>query len=60
VLVAALATGIGAIVALIWLPARARDENLAEQAAEYAAEHVGDEGAPTNGQADVTTSVEIR
>jgi EmrB/QacA subfamily drug resistance transporter len=63
VLVAALATGIGALVALIWLPARARDENVAEQAAEYAAEHVGDE-SPTNGQVDgqaeVTSPADIR
>jgi hypothetical protein len=60
VLVAALATGIGAIVALVWLPARARDDNVAEQAAEYAAEHVGDDGAAANGQADVTSPAEIR
>jgi EmrB/QacA subfamily drug resistance transporter len=57
VLVAALATGIGAIVALVWLPARARDENLAEQAAEYAAEHVADEGAPVKDGVDTTVPV---
>ena len=57
VLVAALATGIGAIVALIWLPARARDENLAQQAAEYAAEHVDDEGAPVEDGMDATAPV---
>ncbi len=56
VLVAALATGIGAIVAAVWLPARAREENLDQQAAEYAAEHVGDEGAPVNGRAAVGTA----
>jgi hypothetical protein len=55
VLVAAVATGIGAIVALIWLPAHARDDNLAQQAAEYAAEHADDQGAPTNGQVGVAT-----
>jgi EmrB/QacA subfamily drug resistance transporter len=57
VLVAALATGIGAIVALIWLPARASDQNLAEQAAEYAAEHVADEGAPVEDGVDATAPV---
>jgi EmrB/QacA subfamily drug resistance transporter len=55
VLVAAVATGIGAIVALIWLPAHARDDNVAQQAAEYAAEHAADQGAPTNGQVGVAT-----
>jgi EmrB/QacA subfamily drug resistance transporter len=55
VLVAAVATAIGAIVALIWLPARARDDNVAQQAAEYAAEHAASADAPTNGQVDVAT-----
>ena len=40
VLVAAGAAFLGAIVAAIWLPARARDENVESQAAEFAEEHV--------------------
>jgi hypothetical protein len=42
VLVAAGATFIGAIVAVIWLPARARADDIEEQAGEYAEEHAGD------------------
>ncbi len=41
VLVAAGATLIGAIVAAIWLPARARSDDIEEQAGEYAEEHRG-------------------
>jgi EmrB/QacA subfamily drug resistance transporter len=49
VLVAAGATLIGAIVAAIWLPARARAEDVEEQVGEYAEEHAGDRDlAPTN------------
>ncbi len=40
VLVAAGAAFLGAIVAAVWLPARARDENVESQAAEFAEEHV--------------------
>jgi Na+/melibiose symporter-like transporter len=39
-LVAAGTAIFGAIVAAIWLPAHARDENVESQAAEFAAEHV--------------------
>jgi EmrB/QacA subfamily drug resistance transporter len=42
VLVAASAAFLGAIVAALWLPARARDEDDAEQAEEYAEEHAHD------------------
>ncbi|HEY3722192.1 MAG TPA: MFS transporter [Acidimicrobiia bacterium] len=42
VLVAAGATLIGAVVAVIWLPARARADDVEEQAGEYAEEHAGD------------------
>ncbi len=44
VLVAAAATFIGAVVALIWLPARARQDDVSEQAQEYTEEHLHDAG----------------
>ncbi len=40
VLVAAGAAFLGAVVAAVWLPARAREDNLESQAAEFAEEHV--------------------
>jgi EmrB/QacA subfamily drug resistance transporter len=46
VLVAAGATLLGTVIALLWLPARARDADRAEQAAEYAEEHAGEVGIP--------------
>ena len=46
VLVAAGAALLGAIVAAIWLPARARDADSEEQAHEYAEEHADDLGLP--------------
>ncbi len=39
VLVAALATALGAVMAFLFLPARARPQDLAEQGGEFAAEH---------------------
>jgi EmrB/QacA subfamily drug resistance transporter len=45
VLVAAGATLLGVVVALVWLPARAAHDDVVEQAHEYGAEHVAD-GAP--------------
>jgi DHA2 family multidrug resistance protein-like MFS transporter len=41
-LVAAGAAFLGAIVAAVWLPARARDDTIEEQAEEFAAEHADD------------------
>jgi hypothetical protein len=41
VLVAAGVAFVGAVVAALWLPAHAREDTVAEQAAEYAAEHTG-------------------
>ncbi|MGZ6994803.1 MAG: hypothetical protein ACXVIM_06295, partial [Acidimicrobiia bacterium] len=42
VLVAAGAAFLGAIVAAVWLPARARDDDAAGQAHEFAEEHAND------------------
>jgi hypothetical protein len=56
VLVAAAATLLGAIVALVWLPARARAENVESQAAEYAAEHHDEDGAGADGRVDLPDS----
>jgi len=53
VLVAAAATGIGVLVALLFLPARARAQDAAEQRAEYAEEHAHDRGAPIDGVGSV-------
>lgn len=44
VVVAAAATLLGAIIALVWLPAHARREDALRQAAEFAAEHTRAEG----------------
>jgi hypothetical protein len=57
-LVAALATGIGVVVALVFLPARARSIDESEQQAEYAAEHAHDEGAPVAGSAAAAGPIE--
>jgi EmrB/QacA subfamily drug resistance transporter len=46
VLVAAGATLLGALIAMLWLPARAREADRTEQAAEYAQEHAGEVGIP--------------
>ena len=45
--VAAAATFVGVLVVAKWLPASARPADLSEQATEFAAEHAGEEGAPT-------------
>jgi EmrB/QacA subfamily drug resistance transporter len=42
VTVAAMATGIGVVIALLFLPARARAEDREEQIQEYAEEHTGE------------------
>ena len=42
VLVAAAATALGVIIVLLFLPARARDEELGEQEFEFATEHAGE------------------
>ncbi len=42
VTVAAMATGIGVVIALVFLPARARAEDREEQIQEYAEEHTGE------------------
>ncbi len=42
VLVAAGAAFLGAIVAVLWLPARARDDTVEAQAEEFAEEHAHD------------------
>jgi EmrB/QacA subfamily drug resistance transporter len=57
VLVAAGATFVGAIVAAIWLPARARADDVEEQAGEYAEEHVGDLDLPVPRPADAPADV---
>jgi Na+/melibiose symporter-like transporter len=44
--VAAVATFLGVIVALVFLPAHARDADVAEQDLEYAEEHLHDVGIP--------------
>lgn len=46
VLVAAVAAAIGAVVAAVWLPARARQVDEATQSFEYAEEHARDAGVP--------------
>jgi hypothetical protein len=44
--VAALATGIGVVIALMFLPARPRAEDREEQLEEYAEEHTGEFAVP--------------
>jgi len=46
VAVAAIATAVGVVVAIVALPAHARPEDREEQAAEYAEEHAGEFEAP--------------
>jgi MFS family permease len=47
VAVASIATAVGVIVALLFLPARPRPEDREEQSAEYAEEHTGEFEVPT-------------
>jgi len=48
VLVAAAATLVGLVVALVWLPARAQAEDIEGQAREYRAEHAADGTPPVD------------
>ncbi len=57
VAVAALATGIGVVVALLFLPARAREEDSEEQLDEYVAEHADEFTLPTGASAVVATDL---
>ncbi len=57
VLVAAGATLVGAIVAVIWLPARAREDDLDEQAAEFAEEHEDDLDVAGTGRTDAPAEI---
>jgi EmrB/QacA subfamily drug resistance transporter len=59
VLVAAGAAFLGAIVAAVWLPARARNVDAEEQAHEFADEHAGDLGVPTVAETPAETPAEI-
>jgi hypothetical protein len=40
--VAAMATGLGVVISLVFLPARPRDEDREEQDLQFAEEHAGD------------------
>jgi EmrB/QacA subfamily drug resistance transporter len=57
VLVAAGAAFLGSIVAAIWLPARASDENIESQAAEFAEEHVTQVDLTADGLEDTPAEI---
>lgn len=58
-LVAAAASASGVLLALLFLPATARAEDLLEQDREFAAEHAGEFTLPSSADLDVTGDVDV-